>query len=44
MLFVRSATGASHSRRELAGIEDCEFGIGALTEVLAALAKDLTTW
>ena len=44
MLFVRSATGASHSRRELAGIEDCEFGIGALTEVLAALAKGLTTW
>ena len=42
MLFVRSATGASHSRRELASIEDCEAGIGALTEVLAALAEDLT--
>ena len=40
MLFVRSATGASHSRRELASIADCEFGIGALTEVLAALAHD----
>jgi len=41
MLFVRSATGASHSRRELASLDDCEFGIGALTEVLAALAKDM---
>jgi beta-ureidopropionase / N-carbamoyl-L-amino-acid hydrolase len=41
MLFVRSATGASHSRRELARIEDCEFGIGALTEVLEALANDM---
>src|SRR5579875_1716309 len=38
MLFVRSATGASHSPRELASLEDCESGIGALTEVLAALA------
>ncbi len=43
MLFVRSATGASHSRRELATIDDCEAGIGALTEVLAALTKGLTT-
>jgi N-carbamoyl-L-amino-acid hydrolase len=41
MLFVRSATGASHSARELATIEDCEFGIGALTEVLSALANDM---
>lgn len=40
MLFVRSATGASHSPRELATVEDCEFGIGALAEVLAALARD----
>jgi N-carbamoyl-L-amino-acid hydrolase len=40
MLFVRSATGASHSARELASVEDCAFGIGALTEVLAALAND----
>ena len=40
MLFVRSATGASHSARELASVEDCVFGIGALTEVLAALAND----
>ena len=40
MLFVRSATGASHSARELASVEDCVIGIGALTEVLAALAKD----
>jgi N-carbamoyl-L-amino-acid hydrolase len=39
MLFVRSATGASHSARELASVEDCVFGIGALTETLAALAK-----
>jgi N-carbamoyl-L-amino-acid hydrolase len=40
MLFVRSVTGASHSPGELASLEDCEFGIGALTEVLAALAED----
>ncbi len=40
MLFVRSATGASHSRRELATLEDCQSGIEALAEVLAALAKD----
>jgi N-carbamoyl-L-amino-acid hydrolase len=40
MLFIRSATGASHSARELASVEDCVFGIGALTEVLAALAND----
>ncbi|HWD69545.1 MAG TPA: allantoate amidohydrolase [Solirubrobacteraceae bacterium] len=39
MLFVRSSTGASHSSRELAGLEDCVSGIGALTEVLAALAQ-----
>ncbi|HWE59972.1 MAG TPA: allantoate amidohydrolase [Solirubrobacteraceae bacterium] len=39
MLFVRSATGASHCSRELASVEDCVFGIGALTEILAALAK-----
>ena len=43
MLFVRSATGASHSRRELASVEDCQVGIGALTEVLAALAADSQT-
>ncbi len=43
MLFVRSATGASHSSRELATVEDCQSGIEALAEVLAALAKDLTT-
>lgn len=40
MLFVRSATGASHSQRELASVEDCQVGIGALTAVLAALAAD----
>ena len=40
MLFVRSATGASHSRRELATTEDCVFGIEALSEVLAALANN----
>ncbi len=40
MLFVRSATGASHSARELASVEDCVFGIGALADVLAALAND----
>ncbi|MGH2860791.1 MAG: allantoate amidohydrolase [Solirubrobacteraceae bacterium] len=40
MLFVRSANGASHSSRELASIEDCVFGIGALTEVIAALANN----
>jgi beta-ureidopropionase / N-carbamoyl-L-amino-acid hydrolase len=40
MLFVRSATGASHSARELASVEDCIFGIGALAETLAALAND----
>jgi N-carbamoyl-L-amino-acid hydrolase len=40
MLFVRSATGASHSARELASVEDCVFGIGALAEVLATLAND----
>jgi beta-ureidopropionase / N-carbamoyl-L-amino-acid hydrolase len=40
MLFVRSATGASHSARELASVEDCVFGIEALTEVLATLAND----
>ena len=40
MLFVRSASGASHSARELASVEDCVFGIEALTEVLAALAND----
>jgi N-carbamoyl-L-amino-acid hydrolase len=40
MLFVRSATGASHSPRELASVEDCLVGIGALTAVLAALATD----
>jgi N-carbamoyl-L-amino-acid hydrolase len=40
MLFVRSSNGASHSARELAGVEDCVFGIGALTEVLAALANN----
>ncbi|MDE3130233.1 MAG: M20/M25/M40 family metallo-hydrolase, partial [Acidobacteriota bacterium] len=40
MLFVRSATGASHSPRELASVEDCVFAIGALTEILAALAHD----
>ena len=39
MLFVRSATGASHSARELASVEDCVFGIGALAEVLAALSN-----
>lgn len=41
MLFVRSATGVSHSPRELASLEDCQLGIGALTEVLAALANDM---
>jgi N-carbamoyl-L-amino-acid hydrolase len=40
MLFVRSESGASHSPRELASMEDCLFGIGALTAVLAALAAD----
>lgn len=40
MLFIRSATGASHSPHELASVEDCVSGIGALTEVLAALAID----
>lgn len=40
MLFVRSATGASHSPRELASVEDCVFGIGALMDILAALAND----
>jgi N-carbamoyl-L-amino-acid hydrolase len=40
MLFVRSSNGASHSARELAGVEDCVFGIGALAEVLAALANN----
>jgi beta-ureidopropionase / N-carbamoyl-L-amino-acid hydrolase len=40
MLFVRSATGASHSARELASVEDCVFGIGALAEILAALANN----
>jgi N-carbamoyl-L-amino-acid hydrolase len=40
MLFIRSATGASHSARELASVEDCVFGIGALIEVLAGLAND----
>jgi beta-ureidopropionase / N-carbamoyl-L-amino-acid hydrolase len=40
MLFVRSATGASHSARELASVEDCVFGIGALSDVLAALASE----
>ncbi len=40
MLFVRSATGASHSRREMASLDDCVLGIGALTEVLAGLAND----
>jgi N-carbamoyl-L-amino-acid hydrolase len=40
MLFVRSATGASHSARELASVEDCVFGIGALAEILAALSND----
>ncbi len=40
MLFVRSANGASHSARELASVEDCVFGIGALTEILAALANN----
>ena len=39
MLFVRSANGASHSSRELASVEDCVFGIGALAEVLAALSE-----
>jgi N-carbamoyl-L-amino-acid hydrolase len=39
MLFVRSATGASHSARELASVEDCVFGIGALAEVLARLSE-----
>ena len=39
MLFVRSATGASHSPRELASVEDCVFAIGALAEVLAALTR-----
>lgn len=39
MLFVRSANGASHSSRELASVEDCVFGIGALAEILAALTK-----
>jgi beta-ureidopropionase / N-carbamoyl-L-amino-acid hydrolase len=43
MLFVRSATGASHSQRELASAEDCQVGIGALTAVLAALAADSET-
>lgn len=43
MLFVRSATGASHSQRELASVEDCQVGIGALTAVLAALAADNDT-
>lgn len=42
MLFVRSASGASHSPRELASVDDCLTGIGALTEVLAALANDET--
>ncbi|MDE3133159.1 MAG: allantoate amidohydrolase [Acidobacteriota bacterium] len=40
MLFVRSATGASHSSREMASVDDCVFGIGALAAVLAALAND----
>jgi hypothetical protein len=43
MLFVRSATGASHSQRELASVEDCQVGIGALTAMLAALAADSQT-
>ena len=42
MLFVRSANGASHSPRELASVEDCLTGIGALTEVLAELANEET--
>jgi N-carbamoyl-L-amino-acid hydrolase len=44
MIFVRSATGASHSARELATVEDCIFGIGALTEILAALVNDGEGW
>jgi N-carbamoyl-L-amino-acid hydrolase len=40
MLFVRSATGASHSPRESANLDDCMIGIGALTEVLATLAGE----
>ena len=42
-LFVRSESGASHSPGELASIEDCQVGIGALTAVLAALAADSQT-
>jgi len=42
MLFVRSANGASHSPRELASVEDCLTGIGALTAVLAELADEAT--
>ncbi len=40
MLFIRSATGASHSARELASVEDCVCGIMVLTEVLATLANE----
>jgi N-carbamoyl-L-amino-acid hydrolase len=38
MLFVRNPTGVSHSLAEVAEVEDCVTGIGALTAVLGDLA------
>jgi N-carbamoyl-L-amino-acid hydrolase len=38
MLFVRNPTGVSHAPAEAASDEDCAAGVGALADVLAALA------
>jgi N-carbamoyl-L-amino-acid hydrolase len=38
MLFVRNPTGISHAPEEHADTADCLAGIGALTDVIAALA------
>ena len=38
MLFVRNPTGVSHSPAEYAEWQDCERGVVALTDVVAALA------
>jgi N-carbamoyl-L-amino-acid hydrolase len=38
MLFVRNATGVSHSPAESATVDDCLAGVRALARVLDALA------
>jgi N-carbamoyl-L-amino-acid hydrolase len=37
MLFVRNATGVSHSPAESATVDDCLAGVSALARVIGAL-------